>query len=136
MPLAKATLIANRQASNLNIGDVFKFTWTELGIAQLVMRRARVVWHADRRSGADRMRRRHLRPAVRVLRVPDPDIVGVAADSPAQVPYRRLGEAPWWTVVKRVVGESATAQNELDPQGGLLVACASRPPAIRSTSSC
>ena len=25
--------------------------------------------------------------------------------SPAQVPYRRLGEAPWWTVVKRVATE-------------------------------
>ena len=32
VPLAKVTLIANRQASNLNIGDVFKFTWPELGI--------------------------------------------------------------------------------------------------------
>ena len=42
VPLAKATLIANRQASRLNIGEVFKFTWPELGIAQLVMRVVRV----------------------------------------------------------------------------------------------
>lgn len=42
VPLAKATLIANRQASNLNIGEVFKLTWPELGIAQLVMRVVRV----------------------------------------------------------------------------------------------
>ena len=42
VPLAKATLIANRQASNLNIGEVFKLTWPELGIAQLVMRVVRI----------------------------------------------------------------------------------------------
>jgi len=128
VPLAKATLIANRQASNLNIGDVFKFTWPELGVAQLVMRVVRVSYGTltDGRVRIECVEDIFGLPSASYVS-PTPTSWVSPLTSPAQVPYRRLGEAPWWTVVKRVVGESATAQNELDPQGGLLVACASRP---------
>ena len=128
VPLAKATLIANRQASNLNIGDVFKFTWPELGIAQLVMRVVRVSYGTltDGRVRVECVEDIFGLPSASYVS-PTPTSWVSPLTSPAPVPYRRLNEAPWWTVVKRVVGESATAQNELDPQGGLLVACASRP---------
>ena len=128
VPLAKVTLIANRQASNLNIGDVFKFTWTELGIAQLVMRVVRVSYGTltDGRVRIECVEDIFGLPSASYVS-PTPTSWVSPLTSPAQVPYRRLGEAPWWTVVKRVVGESQTARDELDPQGGLLVACASRP---------
>lgn len=128
VPLAKATLIANRQASNLNIGDVFKFTWPELGIAQLVMRVVRVSYGTltDGRVRIECVEDIFGLPSASYVS-PTPTSWVSPLTSPAPVPYRRLNEAPWWTVVKRVVGESATAQNELDPQGGLLVVCASRP---------
>lgn len=128
VPLAKATLIANRQASNLNIGDVFKFTWPELGIAQLVMRVVRVSYGTltDGRVRIECVEDIFGLPSASYVS-PTPTSWVSPLTSPAPVPYRRLNEAPWWTMVKRVVGESATAQNELDPQGGLLVACASRP---------
>lgn len=128
VPLAKATLIANRQASNLNIGDVFKFTWPELGIAQLVMRVVRVSYGTltDGRVRIECVEDIFGLPSASYVS-PTPTSWVSPLTSPAPVPYRRLNEAPWWTVVKRVVGESTTAQNELDPQGGLLVACASRP---------
>ncbi|BCB28231.1 hypothetical protein SKTS_31170 [Sulfurimicrobium lacus] len=127
-PLAKATLIANRQASNLNIGDVFKFTWPELGITQLVMRVVRVSYGTltDGRVRIECVEDIFGLPSASYVS-PTPTSWVSPLTSPAPVPYRRLNEAPWWTVVKRVVGESATAQNELDPQGGLLVACVSRP---------
>jgi hypothetical protein len=128
VPLAKGTLIANRQASNLNIGDVFKFTWPELGIAQLVMRVVRVSYGTltDGRVRIECVEDIFGLPSASYVS-PTPTSWVSPLTSPAQVPYRRLGEAPWWTVVKRVVGESQTARDELDPQGGLLVACASRP---------
>ena len=128
VPLAKVTLIANRQASNLNIGDVFKFTWPELGVAQLVMRVVRVSYGTltDGRVRIECVEDIFGLPSASYVS-PTPTSWVSPLTSPAQVPYRRLGEAPWWTVVKRVVGESATAQNQLDPQGGLRVACASRP---------
>lgn len=128
VPLAKVTLIANRQASNLNIGDVFKFTWSELGIAQLVMRIVRISYGTltDGRVRIECVEDIFGLPSASYIS-PTPTSWVSPLTSPAPVPFRRLGEAPWWTVVKRLVGESATARGELDPQGGFLVACASRP---------
>lgn len=128
VPLAKATLIANRQASNLNIGDVFKLTWPELGIAQLVMRIVRVSYGTltDGRVRIECVEDIFGLPSASYVS-PTPTSWVSPLTSPAPVPFRRLGEAPWWTVVKRLVGESATAREELDPQGGFLLVCASRP---------
>jgi len=128
VPLAKATLIANRQAAALNIGDVFKFTWPELGIAQLVMRVVRLSYGTltDGRVRIECVEDIFGLPAASYV-TPTPTSWVSPLTAPAQAPYRRIGEAPWWTVVKRLVGESQTARDELDPQGGLLVACASRP---------
>jgi hypothetical protein len=128
VPLAKATLIANRQAANLNIGDVFKFTWAEFGIAQLVMRVVRISYGTltDGRVRIECVEDIFGLPSASYVS-PTPTSWISPLTSPAPVPYRRLAEAPWWSVVKRLVGESATARAELDPQGGFVVACASRP---------
>jgi len=40
--LAKVTLVANRTASGLDIGSVFKLTWPPYGITEMVMRVARI----------------------------------------------------------------------------------------------
>ncbi len=37
-PLASATLYVSRKAANLNIGDVFRFAWSEYNIAQIIFR--------------------------------------------------------------------------------------------------
>ena len=128
VPLAKLTLIANRQASRLNIGEVFKFTWPELGIAQLVMRVVRVSYGTltDGRVRLECVEDIFGMPAASYV-APTTTAWVSPLSAPVPVPYRRLGEAPWWTVVKRLVGESPTARSELDSQGGFLVVCASRP---------
>jgi hypothetical protein len=127
-PLAKAVLVANRKAASLNIGDVFKFTWPELGITQLVMRITKISY-GTLTEGAVRIECVEdifgLPSASYVT--PTPTSWSSPVTAPAPSPYRRLGEAPWWTIVKRLVGESDTARGELDPQGGLLVVCGSRP---------
>ena len=128
VPLARLTLVANRQASNLNIGEVFKFTWPELGIAQLVMRVVRIAYGTltDGRVRLECVEDIFGMPsAAYVAPTPTAWVSPLTAAAPS--PYRRLGEAPWWTVVKRLVGESPTARSELDPQGGFLVVCAARP---------
>lgn len=128
VPLAKLTLIANRQASRLNIGEVFKFTWPELGIAQLVMRVVRVSYGTltDGRVRLECVEDIFGMPAASDV-APTPTAWVSPLTAPSPSPYRRLGEAPWWTVVKRLVGESPTARSELDPQGGFLVVCVGRP---------
>lgn len=128
VPLAKVTLIANRQASNLNIGDVFKLTWPELGIAQLVMRVVRISYGtlSDGRVRIECVEDIFGLPSASYVS-PTPTSWVSPLTAPAPAPYRRLGEAPWWAIVKRLVGESETARGELDAQGGFLVACAGRP---------
>lgn len=37
-PLARATIVANREAWNMNPADVFKFSWAEYGIISMVLR--------------------------------------------------------------------------------------------------
>lgn len=128
VPLAKATLVANRKAASLNIGDAFKLTWPELGIAQLVMRVVRISYGTltDGRVRIECVEDIFGLPSATYVS-PTPTSWVSPLTAPAPVPFRKLGEAPWWTVVKRVVGESATARAELEPEGGLLVVCASRP---------
>lgn len=126
--LAKITLAANRTAASLNIGDVFRFSWPELRIEQLVLRVAQISYGtlADGR--------------VRITCVEDvfglPNAVYLApAESgwvdPRQAPiaanFVSVSELPYWTIVQELTGESAAAQAEIDPMGGFLSVSAVRP---------
>lgn len=126
--LAKITLVANRTAASLNIGDVFRFSWPELRIEQLILRVAQISYGtlADGR--------------VRITCVEDvfglPDAVYLApAESgwidPRQAPiaanFVSVTELPYWTIVHEMTGESAAAQAEIDPNGGFLSVSVVRP---------
>lgn len=126
--LAKITLVANRTAASLNIGDVFRFSWPELRIEQLILRVAQISYGtlADGR--------------VRITCVEDvfglPEAVYLApAESgwvdPRQAPiaanFVSVSELPYWTIVHEMTGESAAAQAEIDPNGGFLSVSAVRP---------
>lgn len=126
--LAKITLVANRTAASLNIGDVFRFSWPELRIEQLILRVAQISYGtlADGR--------------VRITCVEDvfglPDAVYLApAESgwidPRQAPiaanFVSVSELPYWTIVHEMTGESAAAQAEIDPNGGFLSVSTVRP---------
>ncbi|OVZ59173.1 hypothetical protein CDO44_13490 [Pigmentiphaga sp. NML080357] len=126
--LAKVTLVANRTAASLNIGDVFRFSWPELRIEQLILRVAQISYGtlADGR--------------VRITCVEDvfglPDAVYLApAESgwadPRQAPiaanFVSVSELPYWTLVRELTGESAAAQAEIDPDGGFLSVSVVRP---------
>jgi len=122
--LAKITLVANRTAASLNIGDVFRFSWPELRI----LRMAQISYGtlADGR--------------VRITCVEDvfglPEAVYLApAESgwvdPRQAPiaanFVSVSELPYWTIVHEMTGESAAALAEIDPNGGFLSVSAVRP---------
>lgn len=134
--LAKVTLVANRAAASLNIGDVFKLAWPELQIEQIVCRVVQVSFGTltDGR--------------VRITCVEDvfglPDAVYFAPASsgwldPRQAPVAAtnaaVGELPYWTLIREITGESTTAQSEIDPLGGVLTVYSPRPsaPAINYT---
>ncbi len=95
VPQAKVTLIANRQASNLNIGDVFQVHLAVTGYCAMVMRVLRVSWHADRRWVRIECVEEHLRPASASY-VSRPRLQGISA---VMQPLCRIAveQAPWWT---------------------------------------
>lgn len=134
--LARVTLVANRAAASLNIGDMFKLAWPELQIEQIVCRVVQVSFGTltDGR--------------VRITCVEDvfglPDAVYFAPASsgwldPRQAPVAAanaaVGELPYWTLIREITGESTTAQSEIDPLGGVLTVYSPRPsaPAINYT---
>jgi len=127
-PLAKITLVANRAAADLNIGDVFRLSWPELRIERLILRVAQISYGTltDGR--------------VRIICVEDvfglPDAVYLAPAESGWVDPRQgpvpanavaVGELPYWTIVHEMTGESAAAQAEIDPDGGFLSVSAVRP---------
>lgn len=128
--LMTCTLVVNRAGATLNIGDVAVLDWPDYGIAQMVLRvlstdygtlqdgRVRLECVEDIFSAADSL-------------FSDPPETGWVdpATLPAPCPYRKVVEAPYWTVVRELSGESDTALSELanNPDNGWLCAMGTRP---------
>lgn len=127
-PLATATLICNRAAWNLNIGDVFRWQWPEIGVAEIVMRITSV---GRGRLTDGRIRIECVQDIFSVasaIYAPPPPSGWVSPISPpAASPSRALIEAPYWVLVRDVVGAWPSLWADLDPLSGLLLAAASRP---------
>lgn len=127
-PLAKATLIVNRQAWNLNIGDVFRWTWAPYGISEMVMRVAGV----GRGSLTDgRIRIECVQDifsvASAIYSAPPASGWTSPISAPAACPSRLMLEAPYWVVAREIIGESPILLGEIDPLAGLLMSMGSRP---------
>jgi len=124
----KLTLIANRQASLINIGDVFKLTWPPYGITEMVMRVARISY-GELTQGQVRIE------AVQdIFGLPDAiyasppptgwqDPISLPAPCPAQMAY----EVPYWQIVKDVAGEIPSILNDIDPTEGMVATLGARP---------
>ncbi|MCE5420246.1 MAG: phage tail protein [Acidithiobacillus sp.] len=128
--LAKVTLVANRQASSLDIGDVFRFTWPAYGIAEMIFRVARISYGelADGRVRIEAVQDIFGLPDA-VYSTPPPtgwqDPIHWPAPCPAQMAY----ELPYWQIVKDVTGESTSILNDIDPSEGLIATLGARPSA-------
>lgn len=127
-PLAKASLIVDRAGWNLNMGDVFRWQWPEYGIADMIMRVAAV---GRGRLTDGRIRIECVQDIFSVasaIYAPPPPSGWVSPISPpAASPSRALIEAPYWVLVRDVVGAWPSLWADLDPLSGLLLAAASRP---------
>lgn len=126
--LAKVTLVANRQASSLDIGGVFKFDWPAYGISSMAMRVARIAY-GELANGE-----------VRIEAVQDifglPDAVYTAPPPtgwqdpihlPAPCPAQAVYEVPYWQIVKDLVGETPSILADIDPTEGLVATLGARP---------
>ena len=126
--LAKCTLVANRQASSLNIGDVIKLSWPPYGIDQLPMRVARLAY-GELASGAVRIEcvQDIFGLPQSVYSAPPPSGWTEPTSLPAPCPHQQLFEMPYWWVVKEVTGESDSLLGDIDDLDGLVIACGARP---------
>lgn len=128
--LAKVTLIANRQASGLDIGSVFKLSWPAYGISGMVMRVARIAYGelTDGRVRIEAVQDVFGLPSA-VYTTPPPtgwqDPISLPAPCPAQMVY----EVPYWQIVKDVVGEVPSILNDIDPTEGMAATLGARPAA-------
>lgn len=127
---AKATFVANRQASSLDVGSVFKLSWPEYGISEMIMRVARI-GYGVLTDGQVRIEAVQdifgLPNAVYVTPPPTgwTDPISAPQPCPAQTVY----EVPYWQVVKDVVGEIPSILNDIDYNEGLVATLGARPSA-------
>jgi len=128
--LAKVTLVANREASGLDIGSVFKLTWPPYGITEMVMRVARISY-GELTNGQVRIE------AVQdifglpnaIYTNPPPTGWQEPISPPAPCPAQTVYEVPYWQIVKDVVGEWPSLLNDIDPTEGIVAAIGARPSA-------
>lgn len=132
-PLVTATLYANRKAAGLNIGDVFKWIWTETdesgaGIATSYVMRVTEIAFGD---GVENTTRIQCIQDVFAL----PDITYVEAEptewaDPSGPPLlatpRLVVEAPYYEVVRKLGELDASAKLSTLPELGVLMVAAGR----------
>ncbi len=126
--LAKVTLVANRAAASLNIGDVFTLTWPELQIQQIVCRVVQISF------GTLTDGRVRITCIEDVFGLPQAVYFSPATSgwidprqAPVAAPNAAVGELPYWTIIREITGDSTTAQSEIDPMGGVLAVYSPRP---------
>lgn len=126
--LAKVTLVANRQASLINIGDAIKWSWPPYGITEMVLRVARIAY-GELQNGAVR-----LECVQDVFALPqsvysDPPPTGWSdpISLPEPCPAQDIYEVPYWQIVKDVVGEIPSILNDIDPTEGMIATLGARP---------
>ena len=110
-PLSKVKFTVNRTAWNLGGGDVFRFSWSKLGIASMVFRVGQVSFGTllDGTITVEAVEDVFALPAVSYINSGDTPIE-TPPMSPVPAVYQRLVEASFWDLVMRIGTNQALAQ--------------------------
>lgn len=124
-PLITCTIIANREAASLNIGDAFKLTWPKFGLTETIMR----VTNAQFGTLQDGSVKLECVQDVfglpqSVFSEPTDSNFVTPTNAPANSPFRLVQEANYWTLIQDQ-GEDFT----FDPLDGYLLTAATTPSA-------
>lgn len=124
-PLASATLYANREASSLNIGDLFVLSWPRYGVTQIVMR---VMSVELGNLTSNQVKITAIEDAFAlgqaIYAAPPPSEWTDPISLPAPCPYHLTFESPFWELVQRM-GE--TEARALDATSGFAMIAGVRP---------
>lgn len=127
-PLARAEIVANRQAWDLRIGSVFRLQWPPLGIVDMVMRVVSLDY-GTLTSGKITIEAVQdvFKAATTVISAPPASGWTSPLSAPAASPQRLAMEAPYWVVAREVLADNDTLLADVDPASGLLLATGDRP---------
>lgn len=124
-PLASATVYANREASSLNIGDLFVLSWPRYGVTQIVMR---VMSVELGNLTSNQVKITAIEDAFAlgqaIYAAPPPSEWTDPISEPAPCPYHLTFESPFWELVQRM-GE--TEARALDVNSGFAMIAGVRP---------
>lgn len=128
-PLLSCTITADSSAKNLNIGDVFKFSWAKWGLVNVVMRITGISYGTGRNNRVKISCTQDVFDTDASVVVITPGTGGWEdpAKAPTALTYEIAGEAPYYEILQ-VVG-AANVDNQLltHPEIGYVFAAAGRP---------
>ena len=127
-PLITCSIIANREAASLNVGDAFVLTWPDFGIEQMIMRVASIAY------GDDKNNRVKIKATQDVFTTPNLGFISEqetewedTVSNAVEIEESILFELPYYKNVKRLGEEIANEIFTEDPDTGYLGAAAKRP---------
>ena len=127
-PLARAEIVATRQAWDLYVGQPFRLQWPALGITDMVMRVGEIDY-GTLSNGKITLTvvQDVFKAADTVIGVPPASGWVSPVSAPAPCPLRLAMEAPYWVVARDVLSDQDSLIADVDPASGLLVATGNRP---------
>lgn len=127
-PLARAEIVANRQAWDLRIGSVFRLQWPPLGVLDMVMRVV-ALDYGTLTSGKITIEAVQdvFKAASTVIGVPPASGWTSPISAPAACPQRLAMEAPYWVVAREVLADNDTLLSGVAATSGLVLATGDRP---------
>lgn len=134
-PLLSCTIYADRTASLLNIGDVFKLDWPDLLAAPVVMRVVGLAFGDGKTNKVKVTCTEDIfsLPQVGVV-TPQPPVWEDPSTLPTPADVRVVVEAPYYELVQRMGQTSADELLSSSPETGYLLASARRPPGAINAS--
>lgn len=129
-PLATCTVLANRDAEVLTIGDVFKLTWPDFELDSVIMR-VTAISYGNGKNNRVKIKCTEdvfTQPTTSIVSGQKPDDGWVAPGGPAEpTPFQLSYEAPYYEVVQ-ILGQSGIdGRLEVDPSIGYMQTTAIRP---------
>lgn len=127
-PLLSCTIEANREASNLNIGDVFKFQYSDYHDGYIVMRVHQIALGDGKNNRVKIVASEDVfaLPTTSVLAEEDPGWVEPGGE-PVEATDRLVVEAPYYEMVQSLGQTDIDNQISTTPEIGYLIAAAARP---------
>lgn len=128
-PLLSATIYTNRKGATLNIGDVFRWTWPDLEVEDVVMRVTGLA------LGDGRNNQVKITAIEDVFALPDSVVVAPPGDGgwtdpsgkPTPVLAQMMTEAPYYELVQTMGQTDADNRLATSPELGYIILSAGRP---------